>query len=170
MTSWLGFDSTTPRVIPSGVFVSPYYNGDYAWHTSDLGRFDSGRAMIDVYADAWSACSVLQVDGTPAQKARLTELAPQWCANRESFRPDTATVYCNRSDLPALALAFDNARVAAPWIWLATLDGTACLDGVPGGWGKLAAVQGWGEAQLGFHADASLILSADWYSHHGGRP
>ena len=167
MASWLAFDSTTPGVIPRGAFLLGYANGEFATPRGQLAAHPR-RAMVDVFGDAWSAASVLQVDGTPAEVAHLTALAPEWCHNRNTFRPDTATVYCNHSQLAALEAAFRAAGDPDPWVILATLDGTACLDQVPGGWGRLAGVQAWGADLLGFHADVTLIVSEDWYRRHGG--
>jgi len=166
MPSWVGFDTTTPQVLPSAAFVMAYYNGAYAWPAAQLARFPA-HAMIDVLGHAWSACSILQIDGTAADVARLTAAAPGWIRARNTHvAADTATIYCNRSQLPAVQQACHGLSY---WVWLATLDGTVCLDALPSPGGQLAAVQGWTASMLGFHADASCILSESWYRMHGGK-
>jgi hypothetical protein len=163
VTSWLGYDSTTVPGIPRGAqFIFPYRNGRYAWTEQQADQFThAGRAWIDVIGNAARTSHVLDVetgDATPQQ-------APAWIRERHALGAQ-ATVYCNRSTLPVVQQQCHGLDF---WVWLATLDGTVCYESVPGTGGRLAAVQGWGAAAAGFHADVSVILNAQWYGLHGGK-
>jgi hypothetical protein len=166
MNSWLGYDSTTPKEIPyAAQFVFPYFNGDYAWTGAERAAFPhSGAAWIDVIGNAPDMCSVLQIDGVDQAAINvMLAKARNWIEARNKYGP--GTIYVNRANLPAVQR---NLAGLNYWFWLATLDGTVCYSAVPGNGGKLAAVQGWGAAQVGLHADLSVILDQGWYTMHGG--
>jgi hypothetical protein len=166
MSNWLGYDSNEPYIlkhhVPHPQFVWRYGNGIYAW--PDAGLFPGVRnATIDVIGDDWRNCDELQVDGfDQAQIDHMIELSRGWVEERHKTGP--ATVYVNRANLPAVTRKLDGLDW---WLHLATLDGTTPIVPLLGT-GRLAAIQTWGEAHLGFHADASVIVSAEWYEMHRG--
>jgi len=69
------------------------------------------------------------------------------------------TVYCDRSTLPAVNAAFGARQV---YRWVATLDGTAHIDGHKP-LESPAAVQCLSAAMLGIHADGSLVFQDGWH-------
>lgn len=69
------------------------------------------------------------------------------------------TVYCNRSNRPAVDQALGDRKA---WHWEATLDGTVIVpEGVP--LRKPAVVQCLTAGMLGLHADGNLVLEDGWH-------
>lgn len=81
--------------------------------------------------------------------------APGWYDQRTKAGKNGLIVYCNRSQLAELQSLMGSRSY---FRWLATLDGTAHIDGFEPGQGP-ALIQVLGEEQLGFHADLSLVFS-----------
>lgn len=165
MGSWPMFDSTQPYQIPQGArVVAPYRNGLYAWSAAQLDyHAAAAKAFIDVLAADAPGCAVLDVERYDARP----QDAPGWLRQKPA---GSGCIYCSSDTLPAVTA---QCAGLAYFIWLATLDGTVCLTGadldLPPGV-TLAAVQGWPQALLGFPADLSVILSADWLIRIGGSP
>ena len=63
-----------------------------------MRRFPAARVFgIDVLGDSWGAAAIL--DYEPGNACYSPEKLRAWCVAREKFRPYTAVVYCDRSDL-----------------------------------------------------------------------
>ena len=85
-----------------------------------------------------------------------------WLDRKRAARVPYLTTYCDRSDLDAVTA---DAGSRPHWRMVATLDGTIAIAGLS--WAdRPALVQCTGEAQLGFHADLSVILRDGWHPHH----
>jgi hypothetical protein len=93
------------------------------------------------------------------QHAEMPSALPSWYDERAALGHQFLTAYCNRDTLPAVNAAGGGRHV---WHWVATLDGTAHIDGYPPLQGP-ALVQILGAGQLGIHADLSLVLEDAWH-------
>ena len=143
-------------------------------------QLEAGAALVATYADLYSAevvshlaplCkAIIWIDrglGDHADKATVYDIEagantvagfPHWLDRRRALGASYLTGYCDRATLPAVN------QVAAGrqfWHWIATLDGTAHVDGFTPGHTP-AAVQCISAAMLGFHADGSLVLGHAW--------
>lgn len=124
-------DSVNSAALPSCPAYAAYVNGSYANFTTVKEKFRYCRVFgIDVLGTDSNAASIL--DYEPGDVQGLDTMF-NWVQTRENFRPYTATVYVNRSELPEVDARLVGHRGL---FWLATLDGTG-LDLVgtmtPGG-------------------------------------
>ena len=112
-------DAVNTAALPAAPCFAAYVNGTYANYESVAARFRYCRVFgIDVLGNDWKAASILDYEpGDVNNTATMVE----WVNQREAFRPYTATVYVNRSELPAVDAALSGQRGL---LWLATLDGT----------------------------------------------
>jgi hypothetical protein len=85
--------------------------------------------------------------------------APGWHDRRHAAGAKHLTVYCDRASVAAVNAAMGTRSY---FRWIATLDGTAHASPFTPGVSP-AAIQCLGAAQLGFHADLSLVLE-DWWN------
>jgi hypothetical protein len=69
------------------------------------------------------------------------------------------TAYHDRADTDTVRAAFGTRK---PYHWIATLDGTATITGFKP-LHEPAAIQCFGAALLGYHADGSLVLEDTWH-------
>lgn len=133
-----------------------YINGRYA-SPPDYGR---GRVYVDVNATAAKEAFWLDVEKGDATPAAV----PGWLDERQAAGLGHGGIYCDRSSLPAVEAA---AGTRPHLLWIATLDGTLDIT-PPAGYGVLAAVQVIPASMLGFTADLSVVIDADyWYGRHG---
>ena len=132
-----------------------YVNGAYATRPVKYRR---GLIWIDVLGSAPESAFWLDVergDATPAQ-------VPGWLDEREKSGGGVGGVYCDRSALAAVeAAAGDRPHL----LWVATLDGTASVT-LPGGTGRLAAVQDYPASMVGLDADLSIVVDQDYWLAH----
>lgn len=138
-----------------------YINGDFAARPVTYGR---GRVWVDVTgADPLGAFwrDIEKGDGDPASFPRHLD------ARRHAGLGGGG--YCSRATLPAML----EAAGERPWsLWLATLDGTADPSLIPElaqlpSHVTLIGIQALPASMLGFNADLTLILDADyWNSRH----
>lgn len=83
---------------------------------------------------------------------------PEWLDRKERKGVEFRTLYVNRGNLAAADQA---AAGRSSYRWVATLDGTAHIEGFAPLEGP-AAVQVIGADQLGYHADLSLVFDSGW--------
>lgn len=143
--------------------------------------FVNSADFLAVYTDAVPDIAPLQAQhqhstillidrglGDPGTRATLADVEPgaltiadipHWYDERHAAGHQYLTIYSDRNDLPAIMVALAG-RPAFHWV--ATLDGTVHIAGFPPLQGP-ALVQCLGEAQLGVHADLSLVLRDDWH-------
>lgn len=84
---------------------------------------------------------------------------PGWLDAKEKQHMRYLTAYVNRDNLEAADKAIGG-RVC--WRWVATLDGTLHIPGLPAG-KKPALVQFANGDALGLHCDASVVWQPDWH-------
>ncbi len=106
------------------------------------------------HGDPQNLASVLDVERGLVNPGHV----PEWLDRKERQGINYRTVYCNRSTLPDVDRAGANRTF---YRWVATLDGTAHIEGftpleAP------AAVQVIGATALGYHADLSLVFDEGW--------
>jgi hypothetical protein len=92
--------------------------------------------------------------------AMTPEQVPVWYDKQHAKGLHNLTVYCSRDTIAAVDAAMGK-RVFYQWI--ATLDGTAHIDGHKP-LESPAAVQCFSSTMLGVHADGSLVLQDHWNS------
>jgi hypothetical protein len=122
-----GYDSTTPRAIPRDAqMVFPYVlPSQYAWTPAEIALFPHAvvvRITVHGTVPDYRQASIIDVEGNrsdPAHFSFTPEQARQFVINRNRFRPDTATVYCNRDKLPSVQAAL---RGLSWHLWLAQPD------------------------------------------------
>ena len=105
--------------------------------------------------DDLGVASVLDIEAGAEGPAAL----PKWYDRQHGRGIRYLTAYCDRHMLAAVIQAGGHRHV---YHWVATLDGTLVIAG----FAPLAApavVQCLGEAQLGVHADLSLVLEDQWH-------
>ena len=152
-----------------------------AFDSDVIGAVPQSADFVFLYSDAvpdlaaaqaeFPRSTVLLIDrglGDPGLRATLADVErfaltvadiPRWYDERHAAGRQYLTIYNSRDLLPAVIQAL-NGRPASHWV--ATLDGTVHIDGWPPLQGP-ALVQCLGEAQLGIHADFSLVLRDDWH-------
>ncbi len=112
-------DSVNTDALPAAPAYAAYVNGEFANWAAVASRFSYCRVLgIDVLGNASTRASIL--DYEPGDVQSIPNMV-QWCQDRNAFRPGTATVYCDRSEL---AEVDDGLAGKVAQIWLATLDGT----------------------------------------------
>ena len=132
-----------------------YVNGEFATRPV---RYRRGLVWIDVTGAAPGGAFWLDVergDSTPGHVAA-------WLDARAASGAGPGGIYCDRSALPAVE---DAAGSRDHWLWVATLDGTADVT-LPGGCGRLAAVQDYPASMVGLDADLSIVVDRDYWSAH----
>ena len=87
---------------------------------------------------------------------------PAWFARKTAAKIDDLTVYSDRADLDAIDAVLKGTGHEGHWRWVATLDGTVDITGMPP-LRRPAVVQILGSGQLGLHADLSLVLEPGWH-------
>lgn len=114
------YDSANAALLPGGADrYAAYVNGRYANLPAVRARFPHARVYgIDVIGDAWLQARILDFEPGDAQSA---DTLRNFVRNRESYKPHTSTIYCDRAELAEVEdILGDLWHV----IWLATLDGT----------------------------------------------
>jgi len=115
----LMYDSTDAWALPGGARYAAYVNGRYANYAQVRSRFVTARIFgIDVLGDSWETARIVDYEPGDVQGPAGVR---RFVQNRNAYRPKSATVYCNRDELPEVEAACEGL-----WhvIWLATLDGT----------------------------------------------
>ncbi|HEY6277150.1 MAG TPA: hypothetical protein VIX86_12555 [Streptosporangiaceae bacterium] len=149
-------DSDQPETMPAGADLIATYAD--LW-SLDLADYLRGLCRQVVWIDRGNGdpggiASVLDVEPGLFRPGQV----PAWLDAKGFARTPFRTVYCDRADLAAVEADAGGRRF---WRWVATLDGTAHLDGAA--WqDRPAAIQCLPAAKLGFHADLSLVLRAGW--------
>lgn len=145
------YDSTNPMDIPLGAGVVAYYvDGAFQWSSAGLARFPNAvKVGIAVFASTNDGV-VLDVengDATPMQATR-------WVPMRRSAGI-VPSVYCNVSTLPVVRQAFQDAKVAEPYYWIANWDNVAVIS-------SGAIAKQYADSNLiGQHYDLSIV--ADYW-------
>jgi hypothetical protein len=113
------FDSITAANLPDGDRFAAYVNGDWANCAQVRERFPAARVFgIDVLGDSWPTARILDFEhGDVTDKVTLRNFVER----RNAYRPRTATVYCDRSNLGTV-----EGWLEGLWhdLWISTLDGT----------------------------------------------
>ena len=139
-------DSATPGNIDrSAEVVAGYIDGDYAWSLADWHRLPGQKVVITVAGDV--RANVADVENgcmTPEQAAAWID------AKEKAARPE-ATIYCSRSDLPAVRAACAGRSC---YFWVA--DWTGKPHEVAG----TVATQYTGDPHGG--VDLSMVYSQEW--------
>ena len=113
-------DAVTPANIPAKLgCAAAYVNGEFEWTRQELARFPR-VIRISVLPDPKAAAKARALDvenhdATPAD-------APAFVRYRQGIHHRDATIYCNRSTLPAV---LEHLGDLQPRLWIATLDGRA---------------------------------------------
>lgn len=165
----IALDSINPAAIPEDwPFVIGYFNGPVsAWPASAIAeRRARGNTVIlvDVIGDAWEHASIIDWEKFDVQNP---ETLAAWVRNRNQYRGD-ATVYCNRSSLPAVTRALAKEY----WnLWLADLTPNGEPPMTPPALGlpntvKLVAVQYVFGPQSGGDYDMSIVYDDKWHPSH----
>ena len=153
-------DTDTPAELTKGSKVRAPILATYA----DL----VGAVMLAQLRASWA--QVLLIDrglGDPLGKASIIDVergthsaadAPAWYDRQHKAGVKYLTVYANRASQGAANAAMGKRPF---YRWIATLDGTAHVPPYAAGTAP-AAVQILSAAQLGFHADLSLVLEPWW--------
>jgi hypothetical protein len=151
----LQWDSATGDIPPRARLRALYVNGVFATRPA---RYRRGLVWIDVTGAAPDAAFWLDVergDATPDHVAG-------WLDARERSGAGAGGIYCDRSNLPAVEQAAGDRPHA---LWVATLDGTAEVQ-LPGGSGRLVAIQDYPASMVGLDADLSIVVDRDYWSGH----
>jgi hypothetical protein len=119
------YDSNRPALIPADPeMVAGYVDGSAQWPADAWDRFTCPKVRISVEPfdsrhqatgypfGNYHAASVIDVETGAFSPAAAARFVPA----RNVFRPDTATVYCNKSTLPAVLRA---CRGEKYFVWLA---------------------------------------------------
>lgn len=137
------YDSASPENVPSGVYAAVYVNG-FAWPRAQVNRMARViRVSTSAEADWARDARCIDVETGAATPAD----AVAFVRERRRLGFDDATVYVNRSNHDEVAKLIAEVKLAPPFWWVATLDGT---QDVPGAW----AVQ----YQGGMHAAFDLSV------------
>lgn len=119
MTNIFMLDSVNSVALPPAPAYAAYVNGHYANYTTVVNKHPYCRVLgIDVLGTSPHSASIL--DFEPGDVQSIPNMV-QWCRDRNAFRPGTATVYCDRSELPDVDAGLSG-QIAQ--VWLATLDGS----------------------------------------------
>lgn len=114
------YDAVTVSALPpGGTKYAGYVNGHFANHGAIQARFPKARVFgIDVSGMAWEEASIFDWEKFDIQSGQTLRNA---VINRNKFRPHTACVFSDRSNLDNVESILKNV-----WhiIWLSTLDGT----------------------------------------------
>lgn len=152
------YDSDQPAAIPASAPIAATYSDlvpDLAALTALRNRW-TGRPLILIdrgMGDPTGQSSAIDVETGAYSPAGI----PAWWDHQNAAGIPWLTIYCTRDGMAAAHAAAGD-RLA--WLWVATLDGT-CHVTVPAG-ARLAGIQVLGAAQLGRHADLSIITDAAW--------
>lgn len=115
----LMFDATDVNNLPVAGAYAAYVNGEFANWEKAVAKFPRARVFgIDIFGDAWDSASIFDYEEGCIFDPEKLKVAVQ---NRENFRPFTACVYSDQSNLEVVESTLNGI-----WhvIWLATLDGT----------------------------------------------
>lgn len=137
--------------------------------------------MLLTYADLMTAAALHKLQarwpevglidrglGDPLDRASIIDVeihaegvaaVPRFLDRVQARDSQPGTTYCDRSQLAAVDAAAGGRR---HWRWVATLDGTLVIPGLPP-LRRPAAVQCFNSAMLGVHADGSVVLAAAWH-------
>lgn len=118
------YDSTTATDIPATAgMVGGYVDGLYAWSDADWNRFPATTVKVHIVVKAsTNRGDVLDIergDATPAQ-------GPVWVMLRRGSGYPCPTLYCSRSDVPAVKAACKAAGLVfgTDWkLWIADYTG-----------------------------------------------
>lgn len=149
-------DSTDINDIPQWAdLIGTYCTGSYAVPFETVRAKFPRQALVRINTNADPAhgncLDVESGDAGPDQ-------APAWYDARLKAGIKYLAIYCNRSNLAAVAKAMGSRDCH---YWLSTLDGSlpVIYDTI-----KLDAVQAFGQKMLaGRHMDLSVVWSADWH-------
>ncbi len=157
-------DSTNLLDCPQNVdIVASYLDGIYAQPTANWNAFPGKIKVGIVISAGTNAGQVLDIetgDATPNQ-------AGGWAKMRLNSGLSRATLYCNRSNGPAVEASLRAAGLTSSQValWPATLDGTTGI----GVWGNgqpitypVVAVQYANSAMTGGHYDKSIVYDDTW--------
>lgn len=152
----LALDSDQPEHIPATVdFVLTYSDLVLNAHAFEQARPGQQVAFIDRgQGDPGDKATIIDVETGAYTPAHL----PKWYDLKAKNGHRYLTYYCNRSTFPVANKALGGRQM---FRWIATLDGTAHIDGFdPLGGPDL--VQILGADSVGVHADMSLVLNPLW--------
>jgi hypothetical protein len=152
-----------------------------ALDSDDLSVFDPPADFILTYSDLVVDAAaferehpgrqVVYIDrgsGDPSNKATIIDVEPgayrtdqvaEWYDRKTAARMAYLTYYANRSNLLAIEADIGGRHM---FRWVATLDGTIVIPGFSPLRGP-DLVQTTPAAQLGFHADFSLVMNPGWH-------
>ena len=156
MTIRVMLDTDTPLMLkPLAAILATYADLIDAAQLAQLEVAWGQVVLIDRgLGDPLGKASVIDVEA----HARGAAAVPGWYDAKHAAGVKHPTVYADRSTMPAV----DTAAGARPISrWYATLDGTAFGPGHTPGIAP-AAIQILGAAQLGYHADLSLVFEDGW--------
>jgi hypothetical protein len=82
------------------VKAAGYVNGQWPSYSAIVQRFPAARVRaIDVFGDAWLHASVLDYEEGNVETYKNPDKVRDFVIGRNEFRPQTACIYCNTSDL-----------------------------------------------------------------------
>lgn len=151
------YDSASQTFPRNSQLNAYYFNGHFNHTPVKYGR---GAVWIDVTGGAPEDCSWLDIERGDASPSRV----PHWLDERNM--PGNQGIYCDRSNIAAVIRAAGN-RVYN--LWVSTLDGNT-NPAIPSGPGLLVAVQAFPASMVGFNADMSVIVNANYWKTHALAP
>jgi hypothetical protein len=143
---------TVADLPPGGVKYAAYVNGEFANKPAVVKRFPKARVFgIDVFGNAWTEASIFDWEKFDIQDATTLRRA---VVGRNTFRPGTACVYCDRDNLPTVEdILFNIWHV----LWISTLDGTDLTGGRTPDGNLIVATQIRGGITAGFDSSNTLV-------------
>lgn len=95
------YDAIDATALPAHtVKAAGYVNGQWPSYAAIAGRFPAARVhAIDVFGNAWLRASILDYEEGNVETYKKPDKVRGFVIGRNEFRPQTACIYCNTSDL-----------------------------------------------------------------------
>jgi hypothetical protein len=130
------YDSIDPSAIPRGSNVAGYYDGEFAWTTTEVGNFP-GHILLSTLSNQAQHAEHARALDVERFDATILDVVPFLLARIRFGRSD-GTIYCNRESQPSVrrVIALDSRLILGHncRLWVATLDGTLGLPDMTGVW------------------------------------
>jgi hypothetical protein len=143
---------TVADLPPGGMKYAGYVNGEFANRAAVVARFPKATVFgIDINGTAWEEARIFDWEKFDIQSPTVLRRA---VSARNAFRPFTATVYCDRSNLETVEDA-----LAGVWhfLWISTLDGTDLTGHKTADGTLIVATQIRGGIHSGFDTSNTLV-------------
>jgi hypothetical protein len=143
---------TVADLPPGGTKYAGYVNGEFANHSAMVARFPKATVFgIDINGTEWEEARIFDWEKFDIQSATVLRRA---VSARNSFRPFTATVYCDRDNLETVEQALEGVW---HFLWVSTLDGTDLTGHKTSSGTLIVATQIRGGIHSGFDTSNTLV-------------